>query len=310
MSNSVRDGIGPKGPLSWSRTVTRELVHRTSPAEVLLTDVRPSDGGFEAAASWPRSHPTFPHDGGSLHSPLVLVETLRQLGIYIPLRYFRVSAAAHLLITDLFFDIDRGAEPEAGFGGTEVVCRIAVPTVYRDAAGAVTGLRLAVTFLVKDVAFAHAGGGARFLGEQRYAALRQLPHRVSPHDRGQGFWPVPDGLVRPAPSQLGVAGERDVLIGYHRDATVVGPADPLHPFFVDHAGDHVPGMVLLEAARQAAAATSHGALLRPRAGRLHALQFTEFTPAARVVCVPHHRTCTFGVLQGPARTAFGVLLYP
>lgn len=284
------------------------MVHRTSTAEVLLTDVRRRDSGFEAAAFWPRSHPTFPRDGGSLHSPLVLVETLRQLGIYIPLRYFRVSRTAHLLITDLFFDIDTAAEPEAGFGGTDITCRIAVPGVRRDEGGAVTGLRLAVTFLVGDTVFAHAGGGARFVGEQRYAALRGPASRPAP-TRGAAPWPVPDGLVRPDPAQLAVAADRDVLIGYQQDATVVGPADPRHPFFLDHASDHVPGMVLLEAARQAAAASSHGTLLRPRAGRLNAVCFTELAPPARVVCVPHHRTCVFKVLQGTARTAFGVLGY-
>ena len=106
-----------------------------------------------------------------------------------------------------------------------------------------------------------------------------------------------------------MAGVRDVLIGFSGGATVVGPADPRHPFFFDHASDHVPGMVLLEAARQAAAVASGGLLLRPRAGRLNAVRFTEFAPPADVVCVPHHRTCVFGIRQGPARTAFGVLEY-
>ncbi|MFJ9544513.1 AfsA-related hotdog domain-containing protein, partial [Streptomyces sp. NPDC101225] len=34
-------------------------------------------------------------------------------------------------------------------------------------------------------------------------------------------------------------------------------ADTRHPVLFDHPVDHVPGMVLLEAARQAAAATTH-----------------------------------------------------
>jgi hypothetical protein len=304
--------VGPvpewSSPLSWSRPVARETVHRTSAAEVLLTDVRRRGGGFEAAASWPRSHPTFPCDGGSLHNPLILVETLRQLGIYIPLRYFRVSPAAHLLITDLFFDIDPAAEPEADYGGSDVTCLIDVPALRRSEAGAVTGLRLEVTFLVAGAVFAQAGGGVRFFGDRRYAALRgAAADAVRAWDADAG--PAPGDLARPEPSLLAVAGARDVLIGLRGDSAVVAPADPRHPFFFDHASDHVPGMVLLEAVRQAAAVASEGALLRPRAGQLNARRFTEFAPAARVQAVPHHRTCVFRVRQGEERTAFGVLRY-
>jgi hypothetical protein len=279
------------------------MVHRTSTAEVLLTDVKPRDGGgFEAAALWPRSHPTFPRDGGSRHSLLVLVETLRQLGIYIPLRFFRLSPSAHAVVTDLFFDISPADEPEAHFGATDITCRIDVPSVRKSDGGAVTGMRLKVAFLAGGKVFAQAGGGVRFLGEQRYAAVRNAAN--APRE------PAPmDGLVRPTPSRLAVAGARDVLIGHRGETTLLLPLDPRHPFFFDHATDHVPGMVLLEAVRQSTAVASHGALLRPRAGRLSAVRFTEFAPPARLVCVPYYRACAFRVLQGGLQTAFGVLRY-
>lgn len=303
---SASPGAAPRRdrPLSWSRTVAREMVHRTSPAEVLLTDVRPrSGGGFDAAASWPRSHPTFPRGGGSLHSPLILAETLRQLGIYIPLRYFRVPAAARMIITDLFFEIDPAEEPDAGFGATDITCRVDAPGVRYGRGGAATALRLAVDFLTDGGrVFARAGGGLRVLDERRYAEIRGAASDPPP--------PAPvAGLARPKASDVAVRSRHDVLIGRHGEATVLGPADPRHPYFFDHPTDHVPGMVLLEAVRQAAAVASRGALLRPRTGRLTATRFTEFAPPARVVCVPHHRTCVFGIVQGGARTAFGVLGY-
>ena len=303
MSASVGDIPQHNRPLSWSRTVAREMVHRNSPAEVLLTDIRPrGGGGFEAAASWPRSHPTFPRDGGNLHSPLILAETLRQLGIYIPLCYFRVSAAARMIITDLFFEIDPAEEPEARFGATDITCRVDTPSVRCDQSGAVTGLRLAVDFLLNGTVFAQAGGGVRVMDEQRYATVRGTASAPSPST------PMA-GLTRPSPSELAVPSRHDVLIGRLGEATLLGPADPRHPYFFDHPTDHVPGMVLLEAVRQAAVVASQGALLRPRAGRLIAPRFTEFAPPAHVVCVPHHRTCVFSVLQGGTRTAFGVLGY-
>ncbi|WP_030738387.1 ScbA/BarX family gamma-butyrolactone biosynthesis protein [Streptomyces sp. NRRL S-31] len=316
---------GQPRALSWSRTVPRELVHRVSVAEVLLTDVlRIDEVTFAAAACWPRSHPTFPVDRPASHHPLMVAETLRQLGIFIPLRYFGVPVDARLLITDLFFAIEPEAQPSVGHGATDVTCRVRVTGLRTDADGAATALRLRAQFLADGVVFAEAGGGARFLSSGRYAALRGP-------SAGPGKRPA--GLLRPDPAALGVSHTRDVVVGFadgdghapssgtghprrgsggprrqHR-GMVLDSADLRHPFFFDHPTDHVPGMVLLEAARQAAALASGGTLLWPTGARLTALRFTEFTPAARIVCVPHHRTCVFHFDQLGERRAFGVLRY-
>ncbi|MFD5749523.1 ScbA/BarX family gamma-butyrolactone biosynthesis protein [Streptomyces sp. NPDC127033] len=290
-------------PLSWSRTVARELVHRASVAEVLLTDVRRArGGGFEAAASWPRSHPTFPRGGGELHSPLMIVETLRQLGIYIPLRYFAVRPSANLVITDLFYEIDPAAEPRLVSGATCVRCRVGVSGLRHDAEGAVSGVRLEVDYLAGGVVFARAGGGARFFRPEQYDAVRE----------GRTAVTAPAGAAdrtRPDPAGVGVSGAHDVVIGTDGATLLVEPADMRHPYFFDHATDHLPGMIVLEAARQAAAFVSHGRLLRPTAGRLKTARFIEYDPPARVLCVPHHATCVFRFFQDGLQKAFGVLRY-
>ncbi|MGS2590978.1 ScbA/BarX family gamma-butyrolactone biosynthesis protein [Streptomyces hebeiensis] len=310
MKISVGGPVEGIRPLSWSRTVARELVHRTSVAEVLLTDVRRlADGRYVAAACWPRSHPTFPRDGDGRHSPLMVVETLRQLGIYIPLRYLAVSADAHALITDLRYAIDPMTEPRAESGATGVTCLVRASEVRRASDGTVFGLRLHVSCLAGGVLFARAGGGARFLDPVRYEAVRE--------GRAHGAAPLParsDGGVRPDPRRVGAAGPRDLVIrtdggraGGH--PVLVEPVDPHHPFFFDHPTDHVPGMVLLEAARQAAAFESGGVLLRPTAGRLTAARFVEYRPPARVLCVPRDTACVFRFLQDGQQKAFGVLRY-
>ncbi|MEU9335515.1 ScbA/BarX family gamma-butyrolactone biosynthesis protein [Streptomyces sp. NPDC048290] len=314
--------------MSWSRTVPREMVHRTSVAEVLLTDVRRMDETrFEAAACWPRSHPTFPLDGPAVHHPLLIAETLRQLGIYIPLRYFGVAPDARLLITDLSFTVDPMAQPRTERGATQIDCRVRADGLRTERDGTAAGLRLGVEFRADGVVFARAGGGARFLSARRYAALRgPLAHAGQPAPAA--------GLLRPDPALLGVAHPRDVVIGLleapeDSAPSTAGPvksapsgpvpssarqvvthaADPWHPFFFDHATDHVPGMVLLEAARQAAALASGGELVRLTGARLTALRFTEFAPPARVVAVPHHRTCVFRFEQGGEQRAVGALRF-
>ncbi|GAA4794257.1 ScbA/BarX family gamma-butyrolactone biosynthesis protein [Streptomyces ziwulingensis] len=295
--------------LSWSRTVPRELVHRVSVAEVLLTDVvRVAERRFVAAACWPRSHPTFPVGGPAVHDPLMVVETLRQLGIYIALRHLGVAADTRMLIGDLHFGVLSRLQPRVRGGATDVTCRVRITRLYTSPDDAVTGVRLRAEYSAGGVVFAGAGGSARFLSPGRYAAVRG-PSADSPP-------PCPRaGALRPDPSVLGVAHPRDVLIavvgpegGGGREARV-DPADHHHPFFFDHASDHVPGTVLLEAARQATALVSGGELLRLTGARLAVPRFTEYAPAARVVCVPHHRTSVFRFEQGGECGAFGVLRY-
>ncbi|MEV6810253.1 ScbA/BarX family gamma-butyrolactone biosynthesis protein [Streptomyces sp. NPDC051132] len=333
MDARIRGTVEEPRALSWSRTVARELVHRVSVAEVLLTDVlRLDETRFTAAACWSRSHPTFPVDGRAVHHPLMVVETLRQLGIFIPLRYFGLPVDTRMLITDVFFTTEPDAQPQACPAATEVTCRVRVTGLRTGADGATGGLRLHTEFLADGAVFARAGGGARFLSPERYAALR------GPF-AGTRQPPASDGLLRPDPARLGVPHARDVVVGLagehgralsgeHRRVlpdgaggrhprlrppareVLVDAADPWHPFFFDHDTDHVPGMVLLEAARQAAALASDGALSQPTGARLTARRFTEFAPPARVVCVPHHRTCVFRFVQDGQQRAFGVLHYP
>ncbi|MEU8995582.1 ScbA/BarX family gamma-butyrolactone biosynthesis protein [Streptomyces caniferus] len=305
MSTSTVGAAGKSEPLSWSRTVERELVHRTSVAEVLLTDVRPADTAhvFLAAASWPRAHATFPRDGSQRHSPLILVETLRQLGLYVPLRFYAVPAAFHAVITDLYFHLRPADETPARAGATQVTCRARVSAVRRLRDGPVVGLRLNVTFAAYGKTFGCGGGGVRFLDGARFTALRAASAGVASSARpsGQGN--------RPPAARLTVNHPHDVVLALDGDGLLVSPADPLHPFFFDHPTDHVPGMVLLEAARQAASYSSRGRLSRPRFGWLKASRFTEPAPPARVLCTRHRSTCAFRIVQGGTETAYGTLGY-
>lgn len=137
-AHGLSEPSGPTGrPLSWSRTVAREAVHRVSVAEVLLTDVRThGDNRFEAAAQWPRSHPTFPHGKDGRHHPLMIAETLRELGIYIPTRYYAVPAGAHFLIRDISYRLDPETEPRAPYGASDITCRVAVTDIRTTPADA------------------------------------------------------------------------------------------------------------------------------------------------------------------------------
>lgn len=290
--------------LSWSRTVARESVHRASVAEVLLTDVvRLGETTFLAAAQWPRSHPTFPPAGDGGHSRLMVVETLRQLGIFIPSQFFSVPLESHFLIKDLYYGVDVATEPRLRSGATEITCLAEVDDLRptRDGRG-LRGMRMRVHLSAGGTTFARAGGNARFLDAGTYAALRG--------DSAGARAPRPSPR-RPRPEAVDAILARDVLLAHSGDGALeLDPADHLHPFFFDHAGDHIPGMVLVEAARQAIALASDGELLRPTTFRLRTPCFTEFDPPARVECSLHNgRQASFRFRQGAGHTATGALRY-
>ncbi|MYV99372.1 ScbA/BarX family gamma-butyrolactone biosynthesis protein [Streptomyces sp. SID3343] len=293
-------------PLSWSRTVDRESVHRSSVAEVLLTDALPCGGlTFRVAAQWSRSHPSFPDGGADRHHPLMVAETLRQIGIHLPLKYFDVSPDAHFLIKDLYFALDPDAEPRLAHGATDVSCLVVADDVrVAPDSGRARGVRLRVWFWADGRRFARASGRARFVERQDYAVLRA----GRPPAPGA---PMSSVGTRVCPESVGVGRARDVMVSATPSALHVDPADPLHPFFFDHGSDHVPGMVLLEAARQAAAWGSGGSAVRPLVVRLRAPRFTEFAPTARVECTWHGTAgVSFRVWQGEVRTAVGAMRFP
>ncbi|MGO4430955.1 AfsA-related hotdog domain-containing protein, partial [Streptomyces sp. MCAF7] len=120
----------------------------------------------------------------------------------------------------------------------------------------VTGLRIDIGLLVGGMPFARAGGTARFLDPQAYETARRAASEATAPPRA-------GVLARPSPRSVAVSAARDVLVVREAGILRLDPADLRHPFFFDHWSDHVPGLVLLEAARQAAALATEGVHTRP-----------------------------------------------
>ncbi|HEV2638080.1 MAG TPA: ScbA/BarX family gamma-butyrolactone biosynthesis protein [Actinocrinis sp.] len=306
--------------LNRSTLLARDLVHRTALAEVLLTDVRPDrEHTFTAAAQWARSHPTFDRAGDGRHNPLLVAETMRQLGICIPAQFYPVPPGARFLIEELAFSLDAAAEPRAGYGGSELTCGVLVDVLQAGSAGMVQRLRLTVRYHAEGREFAQADGIARFLPPAAYAAVRSrrcgisaMPLQSLSPESQTSKTPTPAvHLTRPAtadPTLLGLARHQDLLIGLDSDDRIrLVPADPFHPFFYDHFSDHVPGMVLIEAVRQAALHRAAAPGWRMAACALRALSFTEPDPPAEIVCAVTGSVADFEVRQFGAATAVGSL---
>ncbi|MEU0671743.1 ScbA/BarX family gamma-butyrolactone biosynthesis protein [Streptomyces sp. NPDC006172] len=239
-------------------TVPREYVHRAAVSEVLLTgweqdesalqaDRDSHDGpgrcdGFVVKAQWPRSHALFAPDEG-YQDPMLLIESVRQIGSLLAHAEFDVPFGHQFLMYDMSVTI----EPEL-LVTDAVPTDVEMHTVCRDIvsrAGLLQKMRYDVTVLRENGARATASAAFRCMSPGVYRRLRG--ERPTTTDR------TPPPALDPAAVRHHVA--RHVVLGEPAPGTRSRwelRVDTAHPTYFDHPVDHIPGMFLLEAARQAA----------------------------------------------------------
>lgn len=252
--------------LTYEATVPRELVHKASVHEVLLTDARQVDEDtYVCAGELPRTHSFysdgFYNDGVSVRYDAMLpMELKRQGGVLIAHRWHEVPQGYRFVFMGIDLDIQH---PEALAVGAEPA-RVAMTmrVIDRQHRGdTLTGYSLATEFTVDGLDAASATGTVIFMPRPAYEAMRRKQREA------HGLDPEPpvrsaDRRFPVAPELLGRVNENNVVLsslcrleGADRyEAGIV--VDDRHPCFFDHRLDHVPGMLLLEAHRQIAVAAA------------------------------------------------------
>ncbi|MFE3033988.1 ScbA/BarX family gamma-butyrolactone biosynthesis protein [Streptomyces canus] len=236
----ARPGSGP-----LTATVPREFVHRAAVAEILLTGWSRTDTDrFTITAQWPRVHQLHVSPDRSAYEPLLVAETVRQCGALLAHAEYEVPLGHQFVLQELRVDTRpehlavgaAPAEPVIDITVVEVRRRAGRPAALRyDAAVRLGGERvatghIAVSWTNESVYRRLRGGRTADVG-----ALR-LPRPLPP--------PLPAGTV-------GRALAADVLLSpAARPGRWRLRVDTAHPVFFDHPLDHIPGMLLLEAARQ------------------------------------------------------------
>ncbi|WP_170290618.1 ScbA/BarX family gamma-butyrolactone biosynthesis protein [Kitasatospora atroaurantiaca] len=225
-------------PELHQQTVPRKYVHRASVAEVLLTgwrQVQPDH--FILGAQWPRTH-SFYRPVAGVHDPLLLAETIRQAGMLLAHAGYGVPLDYPFLLWDVSYQADPArmtVEPTPVDLTIRATCH-----ELRFRRGVLAGMRCD-TDIYRDGE--RLGGGSM--------RLDCMPPETYARIRG----PLLAAAKRPmVPAQADYRGEAmDRVLEptgepYHWRIQ----ADRRHPVLFDHPVDHVPGMVLVEAMRQAA----------------------------------------------------------
>jgi 2-oxo-3-(phosphooxy)propyl 3-oxoalkanoate synthase len=236
---------------SFEATVPCQFVHKRAVEETILTDLVAGDDGARvlACAQLPRSHMLYNEVENGFHDLLAILEAGRQgTTIYghglldAPLGTVFVMSGLRAETVDLEA-LRHGDAP------AELVIDVLPGDVRRDRRGKARGYTLAGIGEIDGRRALEFRGEALLIPATLYERVRGV--RGEEGGGGEAASPEP---VEPA--LVGRRLRRNVVVG---DAALDGEelrctlvSDTTHPSFFDHPLDHVPGMMMLEAARQAA----------------------------------------------------------
>ncbi|MFF7181599.1 ScbA/BarX family gamma-butyrolactone biosynthesis protein [Streptomyces sp. NPDC008121] len=226
-------------------TAPREYVHRAALAEVFLTAEwsRTDEAHFTLSAQWPRTHAFFAPLGRTHYDPMMAAETIRQVGALLAHAGFGVPLGHQFLMWELNYRVVPGA---LSVGETPADLRLDVYcSDIRRRGGRLTGLAYEVVI--------SENGRTLATGDARYTCTSPEVYRRLRADRLDA--PPTASAPPTAPVEPRTVGRVDdfdvVLTPAGRPDRWRLRVDTRHPVLFDHPGDHIPGMVLLEAARQA-----------------------------------------------------------
>ncbi|MEW1690752.1 ScbA/BarX family gamma-butyrolactone biosynthesis protein [Streptomyces sp. NPDC091265] len=245
----------------------RQLVHRPDQLDAFPTGLtRLTDTQFSVSAHWPRSHRFFRPVADSHQDPMLIAETMRQTAMLIGHAGFGVPLGDAFVMWELRY----ASESERlvlGEDPWDITVDVSCSRIRRRGRS-LGSMHLELLLHRRGTVLASGGGRISCTSATAYQRLRG--HRSAVFDT-----PIPL-LPAVAPRTVGRTSERDVVL-----APAAAPGtwalrlDTRHPTLFGRPNDHVPGILLLEAARQAAQAATPGRTFLPTSVDAYFLQYVE-----------------------------------
>ncbi|MFF4060839.1 ScbA/BarX family gamma-butyrolactone biosynthesis protein [Streptomyces sp. NPDC001668] len=275
--------------------VPQELVHKHAAAEVLLTDWTTHGANRHTVwARWPHFHALY-RSRDRHFDPLLFVETVRQTFPLLSHVAYGVPFGSHLVWNDFSFEVEPQAMLIPQSGAADVVLEITCSDV-----------RMRKECLVSMTMHAAVRLNGRHIG---VASTRFTSHSPAVYRRLRGQYDLGGGDRRalPLPPALPPAAVGHIL----RENVVLAEADADrwqlrvdqdHPVLFDHPVDHAPGMLLLEALRQAAHVVSPATGTTVTGMSVTFLGWVELDVPAWVCVAPLRRNALKAVIEQDGRT--------
>ncbi len=236
--------------LRFDATVPRQYAHKRAVEETFLTDiiVRQSRAQILACAQLPRSHTLYNEVENGFHDLLLILEIARQGMTIYGHGMLDVPPETAFVMSGLRAEAIALDALRQGDAPAELVIDVPFGRERRDRRGRTRGYGLTGKGAIDGRDALAFSGEALLIPESLYERVRSV--------RVEGERDPRPAPVVVEPARVGRRWPRNVVVG---DAVPAGAelccaliADTAHPSFFDHPLDHVPGMLMLEAARQAA----------------------------------------------------------
>jgi hypothetical protein len=225
-------------------TVAREYVHRAALSEVFLTGWRKEGTDrFTVTAQWPRSHSFYTSEHG-LYDPLLLSETVRQCGLLLTHVGYDMPFGHQISWSRLQYAINpqalrietRPADIELHVTCSDIKYHGTVP---RTMVMHLEAIRAGSLLAMASIRFSNHSPAV-------YRRLR-MGRNVE-----EIFAAVPEPIEPVSRAAVGRLRRQDIVLSPTEESGRWQlRVDTGHPVLFDHPVDHVPGMLLLEAVRQA-----------------------------------------------------------
>jgi hypothetical protein len=234
--------------LQHLQTTPRDLVHRSAVNEVFLTDSCAAGvNRYAVAAQLPRGHELYSDRSAPRHDPMLLVEVCRQASILVAHRYLGVPPGWMFVIRKANLATFSPELFAVGAGPANIVIDLRIDRTFMTGEF-LTGALVTYTSIVDGKVASNAQGSFSCMPRDFYENLRAEGIARKPE-------PAPDrdsGYDHVSPEEVGRVNHKNVVIGRTVDQDYPIRVKTSHPSLFDHEVDHVSGVVLNEACRQAA----------------------------------------------------------
>jgi hypothetical protein len=233
---------------NYSQTIARELVHKCSIAEVLVTSVATTPSTWLCHAQLPRRHSFHTDTTGvqsAYHDPLLVLEAFRQASIAASHVSYDVPLDARYTVRYYELSILDLATLKCGPQVLDLELDFAVRNEFRRGGdGPVHGVDAVGVAIHAGKKVLELSGAFGWMSLAKWEAFRA----GASWDAGPLVSPaVPQIVGRTRPENV-VIGEPVPLGGGAASAPIV--VDVSHPTIFDHPLDHLPGGLIIEACRQ------------------------------------------------------------
>lgn len=242
--------------LGFDRTVPCALAHRRAVHEVFVTDsAHLAADEFLVAVQLPRAHSLWSDRPRGYYDPLMSVEAARQATFVAMHNHLNVPLGLPGSLQRIDFQVeDIEAYKDNADRPLQGLLRGQLVNEHRH--NGLIAMTVEAELWIGESPAMALNGDIVVFPTRDYEVLRAHVRARKPLASASESQPpalAPAAVGRSSPANVVVGGESREPTGGWRYTLIV---DESHPTFFDHAQDHVPGPLILEAYRQAALATS------------------------------------------------------